>query len=164
MNREPFPLAESWDDEGGFVMDNRAASSKVQAVTAVAALAASIVLAATSFFNWSGVEYSSTGDRRIAFVAAIVSSALAVVSLTTGRSVLGWNLLPGFFALQMTNGAAVEIRDHTFEYAAYPAAEVQAALEVAIASAGVILATGAIGLVLFIVRAVSKRRPASTET
>lgn len=145
-------------------MDTRSAYQKVQGVTALAALAASIVLAATSFFNWSGVEYSSTGDRRIIFAAAILSGAIAIATLKTRRSVLGWNLIPGFFALQMSNGSAVEIRDHTFEYSAYPRAEVQAALDVAIASSGFILATGAIGLIVFIVRFVSKRRSASTAT
>ena len=143
-------------------MNNGTASQKVQAATALAALVASIVLAATSFFSWSGVEYSSTGDRRIVFGAALVSGAIAIFTLTTKRYVLGWNLLPGFFALQMSNVSAIEIRDHTFEYAAYPQAEVQAALDVAIASSGVILVTGAIGLAALIVRVLSKRRSEST--
>jgi hypothetical protein len=139
------------------VGDNGAAPNKFQAAAAVVALLAGLVLAGACVFSWSGVAYSSTGDRRICFVAGLLSVAVAVIILTTRRFVLGWNIVPGFFAVQLSNGAAVEIRDHSFEYAAYPLAEVQPALQVAVASAGVILATGAVGLVVFIVRAARRR-------
>jgi hypothetical protein len=124
---------------------SRSISSRLLAVVAAAAGALLIV---GSLLDWSGVEYSSQLDRRLAFAAGVIAVAAAGAGLYERRALVA-SLVAGALGLNM---AIVNIRDivgHGYEYARYPEAAVGLGLYAVLAGAVLALATGLGSLSLF---------------
>lgn len=113
--------------------------------TAAIGAGAALIMAG-SFLDWSGVPYSSLLDRRIAFLAGILSLIFGGLWLVRpSRLLVPATLLAGVVALDMAVVNYSDIQGHKYEYAAYPAARVGVGLYALLLGSGLLLA-GAVSL------------------
>jgi hypothetical protein len=87
-------------------------------------LAGGAILALGSVLDWSGVAYSSRLDRAIALAAGVLSMVIGVAGFAWRPRAVGFAILFGVVGLFMGVVNYDDIRNHLYEYAAYPGARV----------------------------------------